>query len=208
MAKPLAKATLTPPAKTPDKRTLKPHELVLSPTIQSAVAIEAWSKFAGTVDLAELVDDLSLFLWPSMALSWTASARCLELLLTRGNSARSVRTRGGRRRGRDMPRTIGLRNSEIALPHQLTTTADVAHNSQAGQHQCVGLWFGNRRNGLGGLKRVCQGPRGSRRRRKSLLNITSASVERLACQRRAQYLKRSGSYITGDSGRVESRGAQ
>jgi hypothetical protein len=52
------KATPTPPATTPDKRTLKPHELVLSPTIQSAVAIEAWSKFAGTVDLAELVDDL------------------------------------------------------------------------------------------------------------------------------------------------------
>ena len=53
-----AKATPMPPATTPDKRTLKPHELVLSPTIQSAVAIEAWSKFAGTVDLADLVDDL------------------------------------------------------------------------------------------------------------------------------------------------------
>lgn len=52
------KATPTPPVTTPDKRTLKPHELVLSPTIQSAVAIEAWSKFAGTVDLADLVDDL------------------------------------------------------------------------------------------------------------------------------------------------------
>ena len=52
------KPTPTPPATTPDKRTLKPHELVLSPTIQSAVAIEAWSKFAGTVDLADLVDDL------------------------------------------------------------------------------------------------------------------------------------------------------
>ena len=52
------KATPTPPATTPDKRTLKPHELVLSPTIQSAVAIEAWSMFAGTVDLADLVDDL------------------------------------------------------------------------------------------------------------------------------------------------------
>ncbi len=42
----------------PDKRTLKAHELVLSPMIQSAVAIAAWSKFAGTVDLADLVDDL------------------------------------------------------------------------------------------------------------------------------------------------------
>jgi len=48
----------TPPATTPDKRTLKPHELVLSPTIQSAVGIKAWSKFAGEVDLVELVDDL------------------------------------------------------------------------------------------------------------------------------------------------------
>ena len=63
MAKTTTKAkkatpTQTSPATTPDKRTLKPHELVLSPTIQSAVAIEAWSKFAGTVDLADLVDDL------------------------------------------------------------------------------------------------------------------------------------------------------
>jgi len=61
MAKTTTKAkkatpTPTPPATTPDKRTLKPHELVLSPTIQSAVAIEAWSKFAGTVDLADLVE--------------------------------------------------------------------------------------------------------------------------------------------------------
>ena len=50
------KATPTPPATTPDKRTLKPHELVLSPMVQSAVGIEAWSKFAGTVDLAELLE--------------------------------------------------------------------------------------------------------------------------------------------------------
>ena len=63
MAKTTTKAkkatpTLTPPTPTPDERTLKPHEVVLSPTIQSAVAIEAWSKFAGTVDLADLVGDL------------------------------------------------------------------------------------------------------------------------------------------------------
>ena len=48
----------TPPAKTTDKRTLEPHELVLSPTIQSAVGIQAWGKFAGEVDLAKLLDDL------------------------------------------------------------------------------------------------------------------------------------------------------
>jgi hypothetical protein len=58
MAKTTAKAKkATPPATTPDNY-LRPHELVLSPTIQSAAAIEAWSKFAGKVDLDELVDDL------------------------------------------------------------------------------------------------------------------------------------------------------
>jgi hypothetical protein len=63
MAKTTTKAkkatpTPTPPATTPDKRTLEPHELVLSPTIQSAVGIQAWGKFAGEVDLAKLLDDL------------------------------------------------------------------------------------------------------------------------------------------------------
>jgi hypothetical protein len=46
------------PATAPKERTLKPHEVVLSPTIQSAVGVHAWSKFAGEGDLAELVDDL------------------------------------------------------------------------------------------------------------------------------------------------------
>ena len=50
------KATPTPPATTPDKRTLEPHNLVLSPTIQSAIGIQAWSKFAGEVGLAELLE--------------------------------------------------------------------------------------------------------------------------------------------------------
>lgn len=63
MAKTTTKAkkatpTPTPPATTPDKRTLEPHELVLSPTIQSAAGIQAWGKFAGEVDLAKLLDDL------------------------------------------------------------------------------------------------------------------------------------------------------
>jgi hypothetical protein len=52
------KATPTPPATVPDKRMMKPHEIVLAPTIQSAVGIQAWGKFAGEVDLANLVDDL------------------------------------------------------------------------------------------------------------------------------------------------------
>lgn len=50
------KATPKPPATT--ERTLKPHELVLSPTIQNAVGVHAWSKFAGEADLAETVADL------------------------------------------------------------------------------------------------------------------------------------------------------
>ena len=52
------KNTPTPPATTPDKQTLKPHDLVLSPTIQSAIGIQAWGKFAGEVDLAELLKNL------------------------------------------------------------------------------------------------------------------------------------------------------
>lgn len=48
----------TPPATTPAKKTMEPHEIVLSPTVQSAVAIEAWAKFAGTVDLVGLVSNL------------------------------------------------------------------------------------------------------------------------------------------------------
>jgi hypothetical protein len=58
MAKTTAKAKKATPTPTPDKSTLRPHELVISPTIQSAVAIEAWGKFAGTVDVVDLVGDL------------------------------------------------------------------------------------------------------------------------------------------------------
>lgn len=56
---PAKKTTPTPPAMTSAERTLEPHELVLSPTIQSAVSIKAWGKFAGEVDLGELLADLS-----------------------------------------------------------------------------------------------------------------------------------------------------
>ena len=52
------KAAGKPPATTPTERTLKPHEVVLSPTIQNAVGVHAWSKFAGEADLAETVADL------------------------------------------------------------------------------------------------------------------------------------------------------
>ena len=60
MTKPVKakKAAPKSSATTPTERTLKPHELVLSPTIQSAVGVHAWSKFAGEADLAETVADL------------------------------------------------------------------------------------------------------------------------------------------------------
>jgi hypothetical protein len=50
-------ATSKPPATTPEKRILKPHEIVLSPMIQSAVAIKAWGGFVGEVDLAGLLEE-------------------------------------------------------------------------------------------------------------------------------------------------------
>ena len=52
------KAAAKSPAATSTERTLKPHELVLSPTIQNAVGVHAWSKFAGEADLGETVADL------------------------------------------------------------------------------------------------------------------------------------------------------
>ena len=60
MTKPVKakKATPKSSATTPAERTLKPHEVVLSPTIQNAVGVHAWSKFAGEADLADTVADL------------------------------------------------------------------------------------------------------------------------------------------------------
>ena len=55
---PARKNMQTPPGTTPAERTLKPHELVLSPAIQSAVSIKAWGNFAGDIDLGELLKDL------------------------------------------------------------------------------------------------------------------------------------------------------
>ncbi|MFC5499630.1 hypothetical protein ACFPOE_18955 [Caenimonas terrae] len=48
----------TPDASTPDKKVLAAHEIVMSPLVQNAVGIHAWSKFAGDADLSELVKDL------------------------------------------------------------------------------------------------------------------------------------------------------
>ena len=42
----------------PKGEPAKPHQLLLMPTVQSAVAMELWGKYAGDVDLSELVDGL------------------------------------------------------------------------------------------------------------------------------------------------------
>lgn len=47
-----------PVATAAESRHLKPHEIVLSPTLQGAVGISSWSKFAGEANLQELLDDL------------------------------------------------------------------------------------------------------------------------------------------------------
>lgn len=60
-------ATKATPKKTPTKavapvaekpKHLQPHQVVLSSNTQNAVGILSWSKFAGEVDLKELVSDL------------------------------------------------------------------------------------------------------------------------------------------------------
>jgi len=39
-------------------RNLLPHEFLTSPNLQNAVGVFSWGKFAGDVDLGELVKDL------------------------------------------------------------------------------------------------------------------------------------------------------
>ena len=53
----LPAADKTAPVVTANERKMLAHEILLSPTIQNAVAIEAWGKFAGATDLEELVED-------------------------------------------------------------------------------------------------------------------------------------------------------
>lgn len=50
--------TPAPLATSAPGRPLKAHDVLLSPTLQSAIGIEAWSKHAGEIDLAELSDGL------------------------------------------------------------------------------------------------------------------------------------------------------
>ena len=52
------KATTTPPATASEKRPMQPHAMVVSPSVQNAVGIHAWSKFVGDADLGELVNGL------------------------------------------------------------------------------------------------------------------------------------------------------
>lgn len=49
---------VTPVADKPKPKNLEPHEIVTSSSIQNAVGIAAWGKFAGEVDLQALVKDL------------------------------------------------------------------------------------------------------------------------------------------------------
>jgi len=47
------------PAPTTDSKSLEPHKLVVSPTIQSAIAIKSWGTgFAGDIELTGLLTDL------------------------------------------------------------------------------------------------------------------------------------------------------
>ena len=57
MAKTTTKAKKTTPASpmTQGDKYMQPHDLVLSPTIQSAIGIHAWGKFLGEIDLGELI---------------------------------------------------------------------------------------------------------------------------------------------------------
>jgi hypothetical protein len=57
MAKATKPASKGASVATTEKRDMLAHEILLSPTIQNAVAIEAWGKFAGATDLGELVKD-------------------------------------------------------------------------------------------------------------------------------------------------------
>jgi hypothetical protein len=52
------KAAAGPAPTTPEKRALKPHQLLVSSTIQNAVSIKSWGSFAGEPDLAEMLDDI------------------------------------------------------------------------------------------------------------------------------------------------------
>jgi hypothetical protein len=54
----VAKSPPRAPDKAQEARTLKPHDVVLSPMIQNAVGVHAWSKFAGDADLTETVAGL------------------------------------------------------------------------------------------------------------------------------------------------------
>jgi hypothetical protein len=52
------RSTITSPAATAERRAVQPHEILLSPTVQGAAGLKAWGKFAGDVDLVELVEGL------------------------------------------------------------------------------------------------------------------------------------------------------
>ena len=55
----VSKVTKTAPAASaPQTRALEPHEILLSPSVQNAVGVLSWCKFAGEPDLGELIANL------------------------------------------------------------------------------------------------------------------------------------------------------
>ena len=54
----MATKSTKPKQAEPKGETAKPHELLLMATAQNAVAMESWGKYAGEVDLSELITDL------------------------------------------------------------------------------------------------------------------------------------------------------
>ena len=60
MAKTATKAKKAAPADEAQGKALIAHEIIRSPSIQNAIGMHAWGKFAGEADLSELVRDLQV----------------------------------------------------------------------------------------------------------------------------------------------------
>ena len=58
MAKSIRTKKTEPVAIQPEKKAATGNEILISPSIHAAVAIDAWGKFAGEVKLGELVEDV------------------------------------------------------------------------------------------------------------------------------------------------------
>lgn len=52
------KKAATPAKANTERRTLEPHEILTSSSIQNTISVQAWGKFAGDANLGDLLDDL------------------------------------------------------------------------------------------------------------------------------------------------------